>query len=68
MSGRRPPMPVNPALLQQHAQERRQGWENRVTDQITRFAGSMGFVYLHLIWFGSWIIFRVEPTRSACRR
>jgi uncharacterized membrane protein len=40
VSGRQPPMPVNPALLQ-HAQERRQGWENRVTDQITRFAGSI---------------------------
>jgi uncharacterized membrane protein len=67
VSGRRPPMPVNPALLQ-HAQERRLSWENRVADQITRIAGSMRFVYLHVIWFGSWIIFRVEPTRSArCR-
>ena len=47
MSGRRPPVPVNPALLQ-HAQERRLSWENRVADQITRFAGSMRFVYLHV--------------------
>jgi uncharacterized membrane protein len=31
-----------------------------VADQITRFAGSMRFVYLHVLWFGSWIIFRVE--------
>jgi uncharacterized membrane protein len=31
-----------------------------VAEQITRFAGSMRFVYLHVIWFGSWIIFRVE--------
>jgi uncharacterized membrane protein len=59
VSGRRPPMPVNPALLQ-HAQERRQSWENRVADQITQFAGSMRFVYIHVIWFGSWIILRVE--------
>jgi uncharacterized membrane protein len=59
MSARLPPIPVNPALLQ-HAQERRKNWENRVADQITRFAGSMRFVYLHVIWFGSWIIFRVE--------
>jgi uncharacterized membrane protein len=57
---RRPaPISVNPALLQ-HAQERRKSWENRVADQITRFAGSMRFVYLHVLWFGSWIIFRVE--------
>jgi hypothetical protein len=54
----RPP-PVNPALVR-HAQERRKHLENRVADQITRFAGSMKFVYLHLIWFGSWIGFRVE--------
>jgi uncharacterized membrane protein len=59
MSARLPPKPVNPALLQ-HAEERRKNWENRVSDQITRFAGSMRFVYIHLIWFGSWIIFRVE--------
>ena len=60
MSGRRPPMPVNPALLQ-HAQERRQSWENRVADQITRFAGSMRFVYIHVVWFACWIGLRVEP-------
>jgi uncharacterized membrane protein len=59
VSTRPPPMPVNPALLR-HAQERRKSWENRVADQITRFAGSMRFVYLHVLWFGSWIIFRVE--------
>jgi uncharacterized membrane protein len=59
MSARRPPKPINPALLQ-HAQERRQNWENRVSDQITRFAGSMRFVYIHVIWYGSWIIYRVE--------
>jgi uncharacterized membrane protein len=59
VSTRPPPIPVNPALLR-HAQERRKSWENRVADQITRFAGSMRFVYLHVLWFGSWIIFRVE--------
>jgi uncharacterized membrane protein len=55
-----PPPPVNPALLK-HADERRQHLENRFADQVTRFAGSMKFVYLHLIWFGSWIGFRIEP-------
>lgn len=60
MSARRPPIPVNPALLQ-HAQERRQSWENRVADQITRFAGSMTFVYIHLVWFAAWIGLEVEP-------
>ena len=28
---------------------------------ITRFAGSMRFVYIHIIWFAAWIGFRVEP-------
>jgi uncharacterized membrane protein len=53
------PVPTNPALLQ-HAEERRKKLENRVADQITRFAGSMQFIYLHIIWFASWIGFRVE--------
>ena len=52
-------MPVNPALLR-HAEERRQSLENRIADAITRFAGSMRFVYLHIIWFAAWIGFRVE--------
>ena len=31
--------------------------ETKLADFITRFAGSMAFVYLHIIWFGLWIIF-----------
>ena len=34
--------------------------ENRVADRITAFAGSMPFVYLHVLWFASWIAFGVE--------
>jgi uncharacterized membrane protein len=34
--------------------------QNRIADKITAFAGSMGFVYLHLVWFAAWIVFRVE--------
>src|SRR6476659_2419551 len=33
---------------------------NRVADRITRFAGSMRFVYIHAIWFSLWIGFGVE--------
>jgi uncharacterized membrane protein len=43
-----------------HAEERRKSLENRVADRITRFAGSMQFVYLHVIWFAAWIGLRVE--------
>lgn len=30
--------------------------ENEVTGQITDFAGSMRFVYLHTLWFGLWVL------------
>jgi len=51
--------PINPALLQ-HAEERAQSLQNRVADAITRFAGSMWFVYIHVLWFVAWIAFKVE--------
>lgn len=53
------PPAANPALVRL-AQERRKNAENRVADRITAFAGSMKFVYLHLIWFGLWIGLGVE--------
>jgi uncharacterized membrane protein len=53
------PIPLNPALLK-HAELRRQNVENRIADTITRFAGSMPFVYVHMLWFTAWIALRVE--------
>ena len=53
------PTPHNPALLR-HAQQRAQRVENRIADAITRFAGSMPFVYVHMIWFTAWIALGVE--------
>ncbi len=32
---------------------------NRTADQITTFAGSMRFVYIHVAWFGAWIALNV---------
>ena len=49
----------NPAL-RKHAEERAQSVQNRIADQITTFAGSMWFVYIHIIWFSCWIGFGVE--------
>jgi uncharacterized membrane protein len=49
----------NPALLE-HARKRAESVQNRIADRITTFAGSMAFVYIHIIWFGCWIGFRVE--------
>ena len=53
------PPPVEPALLK-HAQERADDAQNRVADWITAFAGSLTFVYIHIIWFGCWIGFGLE--------
>lgn len=53
-----PPEP-NPALVR-HTQERAQSVQNRISDRITAFAGSMTFVYIHIVWFGCWIAFGVE--------
>jgi uncharacterized membrane protein len=49
----------NPALVE-HARQRAESVQNRIADRITKFAGSMTFVYLHILWFGAWIIFGVE--------
>jgi uncharacterized membrane protein len=51
--------PRNPAL-REHAKERRAKFENRLADTITRFAGSMDFVYLSIFWYGLWIAIPLE--------
>src|SRR5690349_14509850 len=48
------PVEPNPALMK-HAEERAQSIQNRIADAITDFAGSMWFVYIHIVWFGLWI-------------
>jgi uncharacterized membrane protein len=53
------PPPINPDLLR-HAEKRARSAQNRVADRITTFAGSMTFVYLHVLWFACWIGFGVE--------
>jgi uncharacterized membrane protein len=55
MSVLRVPPPVHPAL-QQHIQERQASLQNRVADAITSFAGSMTFVYIHILAFAVWMI------------
>ena len=54
-----PRKPVDPESLQ-HARHRAEYTQNRVADAITAFAGSMAFVYIHLLWFGCWIGFGLE--------
>ncbi len=37
-------------------EERRASWQERLAQAVTRFAGSMAFVWLHLAFFGFWIV------------
>ena len=53
------PHESNPALVE-HARQRAESVQNRIADQITTFAGSMAFVYIHVVWFGCWIALGVE--------
>ena len=39
--------------------------QDRVADAITRFAGSMSFVYLHVGWFAVWIVLNAGLVGSA---
>jgi len=50
---------THPALAR-FKEGRAQSAQNRIADAITDFAGSMVFVYVHLVWFAAWIVFRVE--------
>ena len=49
----------HPALEAQAA-ERATSLQARLADTITHFAGSMPFVYAHIVWFALWIGLRVE--------
>ncbi len=45
------------ALRERRLQEERSAsWQERIADEITRFTGSMLFVYIHLAVFGFWIV------------
>jgi uncharacterized membrane protein len=48
---------AHPSLVR-YAEERAANVQNRVADAITAFAGSMGFVYLHVLWFVLWLQFQ----------
>ncbi len=40
--------------LEEHVRKGRTFGE-RVSEGIAKFAGSMGFIYIHILWFGGWI-------------
>ena len=46
--------PVSPALLR-HEEGRAANVQSRIADAVTAFAGSMAFVYVHVVWFALWV-------------
>ena len=51
---------VQNPVLKKHREMRRASLQNRIADAITKFAGSMAFVYVHIVWFSVWIGFHLE--------
>ncbi len=47
---------IQALLDRRQAEERRLNWHERVAEAITRFTGSMTFVYIHLVVYGLWIV------------
>jgi uncharacterized membrane protein len=60
--GLAPTLDRNIAALQRRRQceERDATWQERIADAITRFSGSMPFVYIHLAVFGFWIVANLQ--------
>lgn|SRR5574338_1509972 len=48
------------ARLEQGAREQRTHLD-RIAERIANFCGSMTFVWVHVIWFGGWILFNSLP-------
>jgi uncharacterized membrane protein len=51
--------PVSPALLK-YEEHRAENVQSRIADAITAFAGSMAFVYVHIVWFALWVTIPLE--------
>ena len=51
--------PLSPALVGYEA-KRAQNLQSRIADAVTAFAGSMLFVYVHIVWFAIWVTLPVE--------
>jgi uncharacterized membrane protein len=51
------PTPTHHPVVQSRLEQRATNLQLRVADAITKFAGSMPFVYLHAIGFAAWMVF-----------
>ncbi|WP_432001097.1 DUF1003 domain-containing protein [Streptomyces sioyaensis] len=50
------PRPVIRLPHEQVLFARGRGAQDHIADAITAFAGSMAFVYVHMVWFAGWIV------------
>jgi uncharacterized membrane protein len=46
------------------AAEKKKSFQNKLADLLTRFSGSMMFVYVHTVWFGLWIYINTSLLRN----
>ena len=52
--------------LEEAAREQRKPTD-RLAEKIASFCGRMTFVWVHVVWFGGWIVLNLVPGRTACR-
>lgn len=50
---------IDALLARSKQEEKKKTIEEKIADHVTRFTGSMLFVYIHLVLFGIWIIWNV---------
>jgi uncharacterized membrane protein len=48
-------VPIHPVWKEAH-DRRHESMQLRMADRITSFAGSMRFVYIHVVWFSIWVV------------
>jgi uncharacterized membrane protein len=53
---------IDTLVARRRQQEQDKGRQERIADAITGFTGSMTFVYLHILFFGSWILINLGLT------
>ena len=49
-------------IARRRSEEEQKTTQDRIADTITRFTGSMKFVYLHVLLFGTWIVINLGVT------
>jgi uncharacterized membrane protein len=50
---------IDSIVEMRNAAQRKKSRQEKIADLLTRFSGSMVFVYVHATWFGFWIAFNI---------